>query len=146
MKTTLTTPLRTRRRRGAAVMEMALVSPVLFALILGGVEYGYAFYLKNTMQGAAREAARVAITPTATAADVRTAADGVVGAAMPGILAAAGYDVTVSPSNPAVAEGEWVTVTVKCKWSDSGVSALPRAMGGINPSRVISSTAVMRKE
>src|SRR4051812_13398788 len=53
-------------RRGNAVMEMALVLPILLALSFGTVEFGYFFYVKHTLQGAARDGARQAILPSAT--------------------------------------------------------------------------------
>ena len=62
-----------RARRGNAVLETALVLPILLALSFGLVEFGYFFYVKHNMQGAAREGARVAITPSATPTPSSTA-------------------------------------------------------------------------
>ena len=61
------------RRPGGAVLDMALVLPVLLYLAFGTVEYGYYFYVKHNVQSAAREGARAAIVPSATAGDVTTA-------------------------------------------------------------------------
>ncbi|HEX3356654.1 MAG TPA: TadE/TadG family type IV pilus assembly protein, partial [Tepidisphaeraceae bacterium] len=47
-----------RRRRGNAVLEAALVFPILLSLTFGAIEYGYYFFIKNTLQGAAREGCR----------------------------------------------------------------------------------------
>ena len=55
-----------RRWKGNAVIEVALTLPVVLALSFGCVEFGYFFFVKNSVQGAAREGARTAITPTAT--------------------------------------------------------------------------------
>ena len=44
--------------RGASVLEMALVLPILLMLSFGVVDYGYYFYVKNTVQGAALAGAR----------------------------------------------------------------------------------------
>ena len=60
----------TRRRRGSAVMDAALVFPMLIMLTFGSVEFGYFFFAKHTFQGAAREGARAAITPGATNTEV----------------------------------------------------------------------------
>ena len=46
-----------RRRRGSAVLDAALVFPILLSLTFGAIEYGYYFFVKNTLQGAAREGA-----------------------------------------------------------------------------------------
>ena len=75
MRTTLTTN-RTgpRRRGGMAILEMAIVLPMMLYLAMGMVEYGQFFYLKNLFQQAARDATRAAIMPNAAAADPTTAA------------------------------------------------------------------------
>ncbi|QGF24294.1 TadE/TadG family type IV pilus assembly protein [Raineyella fluvialis] len=44
--------------RGAEVVEFALLAPILMALILGTIEFGFAFLAQATIAGAAREAAR----------------------------------------------------------------------------------------
>lgn len=48
-------------RRGQALVEFALVFPVLFLIILGIVDFGRAVYAYNTVSNAAREAGRSAI-------------------------------------------------------------------------------------
>ena len=65
---------RAPRRQGAAVIEMALTLPVLFLLLFACYEFGRANMIRHTAQGAAYEAARVAIVPGATRAEaaVRT--------------------------------------------------------------------------
>src|SRR3954453_12564199 len=50
-----------RRRRGSAVLEAAVVFPILLSLTFGAIEYGYYFFVKNTLQGAAREGCRSGI-------------------------------------------------------------------------------------
>src|SRR5438046_10374485 len=67
---------RSSRLRGNAVLDLALVMPVLLGLTFGAMEYGYALYLKHTLQGAAREGARAAVVAGATAADVQNAGYG----------------------------------------------------------------------
>ncbi|MET0323104.1 MAG: TadE/TadG family type IV pilus assembly protein [Duganella sp.] len=54
--------LRRRRARGSAVVEMALIAPVAFLLLIGIIEFSIIFYTTLTMQFAVREAARYAIT------------------------------------------------------------------------------------
>src|SRR5437016_849901 len=70
-----------RARRGATILEMALALGILLSLSFGTVEFGYFFFVKNTVQGAAREGARVAITPTASNSDVTTAVNNALQAA-----------------------------------------------------------------
>ncbi|OGS70228.1 MAG: hypothetical protein A2Y96_00535 [Firmicutes bacterium RBG_13_65_8] len=50
-----------RNRRGQALVELALVIPVLLALVLGIVEFGRLFSAYMTIQHAAREGARLGV-------------------------------------------------------------------------------------
>lgn len=49
------------QRRAAAVVEMAVVSPLLLLLVFGIIEYGYTFMVQETATNAAREACRMAV-------------------------------------------------------------------------------------
>lgn len=55
---------RTMRRRGATVVEMAVVSPILITLLFGVIEFGWAFMVRQMVTNAAREGARVAAIQT----------------------------------------------------------------------------------
>ncbi len=59
---------------GQAIVEMALVLPVLLLLLLGVVEFGLAFNAKQAVTNAAREGARLAVVndPAITADSVTT--------------------------------------------------------------------------
>ncbi len=105
---------RFRKRRGAAIVETALVLPIFFVVILGIIEFGRAFMVSQVLQNAAREGCRKAVTGTYTSAQVTTD--------MKSQLTAAGIDatkstvtivVTVDPSNPAVANNEVANATTK---------------------------------
>ena len=87
---------RNRWRGGNAILEMAIVMPVLMYLAMGMVEYGQYVYLKHAFEMAARDGARVALVSGTTQAEVV--------AAMTNTLAAA--NVTY---NPAWAKFYWVT-------------------------------------
>lgn len=49
---------RSMLRRAAATVELAVVSPVLFAALFGIIEFGWLFTVQNSMVNAARDAAR----------------------------------------------------------------------------------------
>ncbi len=49
-----------RQRRGAAIVEMAVVSPLLLTMIFGVIEFGNAFMIRQMLTNSAREGARVA--------------------------------------------------------------------------------------
>lgn len=64
----------TDRRRGAAVVEMAVVSPLLLTLIFGVIEFGNSFMVRQILTNAAREGVRVAaIQPVADNDEIRQA-------------------------------------------------------------------------
>ena len=131
-----------RRWRGSAVLDAALVFPILLSLTFGTVEYGYYFYVKHSLQGAAREGARAAITPTAANSDVTTAVSNTLTAAG---LSNSGYTTTISPSNVSgLASGTQITVTVTCTWGTVGSGFRP--LGLIGSSKQVKGVTVMRKE
>ncbi len=53
------------KQRGATIVEAAFVVPILFAFILGILEFGRAYNEYQVLTNAAREAARYAVAPTA---------------------------------------------------------------------------------
>jgi len=131
---------RRRWRRGNAVLETALVIPVLLYLAFGTVEFGHFFYVKHNLQAAAREGARAAIVSSGTNTDVNAAVSGTMTAAG---LQSSGYTVTTTPASVSTATtGTSVTVTVGCTWSNVGI----RPLRLISASKVVTGTVVMRRE
>jgi Flp pilus assembly protein TadG len=49
-----------RNIKGQAIVELALILPLLFVLIFGIVDFGRVMYMKNSLNNAARAGARVA--------------------------------------------------------------------------------------
>lgn len=96
-------------RRGAALVELAIVLPVLLLLIFGIVEFGQIMFIRHTLINAAKEGAMRATLPGATpevvTARVRQVLDN-------GGLT--GYDVTVTftPSTPPGDLAETVRVAI----------------------------------
>ena len=60
-------PPRTARARAAAVVEFAVVLPLLITILFGIIEYGWVFMVRQTLQTAAREGCRLAILQTSVA-------------------------------------------------------------------------------
>ena len=54
------------RARAAAVVEFAVVLPLLLTILFGIIEYGWVFMVRQTLQTAAREGARLAVLQTST--------------------------------------------------------------------------------
>ena len=127
---------------GSATLELALTLIILLNVTYGTIEFGQYFYVKNQIQGAAREGARASVTSGATQTDVTSAITGVMNVAG---LQNSGYTVTTSPANVAsAASGSSITVNVQCTWGTVGAGYRPFSL--IGSDKVVRGTAVMRKE
>lgn len=70
------TPLRRRRTRGAVLVEFVLVLPFFLLLLLGAVDWGWYFVVRETTLNAVREGARIGSvqnTPSAAVPAAQTA-------------------------------------------------------------------------
>jgi len=63
------------RFKGLAVVETAIVFPLLLTLTLGVIQYSYLFLKAQQITNAARSGARVAVRPDAKDSDVKNAVD-----------------------------------------------------------------------
>ena len=96
--------------RGAAAVEFALVLPLLLMLVLGGIDWGWYFFVREVAINAAREGARVGSVNAVDAADARVDAH----AAAAGYLAGVGLTQgTVSETTPTVLVGTSSVSTVR---------------------------------
>ncbi len=115
-------PLR-REDRGAAVLEFALVFPIVMLLVFAVIQYGYHYWSLQTASASAREAARrliVGTDPACTVADAKKQAQGpAVGTAPPQVT----YRYDNLANEPE--RGVLVTVTVRFKSLDLGLLPLP---------------------
>jgi len=142
-----------RRRRGAEVLEAALVMPILLAMGFGTVEFGYYFYTEHNLEGAAREGARAAIpaqfNDTFAAVDTGKRLDAVE-TAVDKVMAAAGYaagDYDINATFPASSDGtsKYIDVSVELHWQQ--VSEGLRPMRMIRPDHdLVKGNATMRLE
>ncbi|TWU67350.1 MULTISPECIES: TadE/TadG family type IV pilus assembly protein [Crateriforma] len=128
--------IRTRRpadRRGAAMVEFAVVANVLFLVIFTCCEFARMNMVRNLTQDAAYFAARQAIVPGATAADAEVEAERLMSS-----MVGEGYTVNVAELGE---NSEEVSVTVSV---DLDEVAFFTSM--FMPSATIESTARMRTE
>jgi Flp pilus assembly protein TadG len=127
------------------VLEMGICFSLLMALTFGTIEFGDAFFKKNTLQGAAREGARLAITAGATKSSIEAAVTAVMNAAG---VAANKYTIQITNTDDTVIDpatavaGTAIKVSVTATWGQIGL----RPMGILNASKSITGVAVMRKE
>lgn len=100
-------------RRGAALVEFALVAPIFLAFVVGSVELGRALVVQEALTNASREGARVGTLDGATSSDVTNAADTYLSA-----VSISGATTTVTPSDPGTtAAGTQVTVSVSIPYA-----------------------------
>ena len=62
-----------RQTKGAAAVEFAIISTIFLLLIAGVVDFGHAYYMKQTITNASREGARYGITYRTNTSGVRIA-------------------------------------------------------------------------
>jgi Flp pilus assembly protein TadG len=121
-------PHRLRREEGAAAVEFALVAGLLFMLIFGMIEYGFAFFQMQDLRAATREGARVAAVDGNTT-QIRTR----VVQASAGSLPPGYSNITVAPSNGCATGGD----------SDNSVKvAIPTTNYASLPSNVVQSLTI----
>ncbi|MCA9047569.1 MAG: pilus assembly protein [Planctomycetaceae bacterium] len=102
-------------RRGATIVEFAIVAPVFFMLLFAGIEFALLSQIRSTAHNAAYEAARMLVIPGADAAAGITEAER--------IMAIVGVDtltVTVTPGTITDDTHE-VTVNVSVPYASNAV-------------------------
>jgi Flp pilus assembly protein TadG len=151
---TAATGIRRAPRRAAATLELALTMAILVNLTFGMVEFGYYFFVKNTMQGAAREGARAGIVVGATySSNITNAVQNNMSAA--GFTNTSRYSFTVTDTTTsttittdaglaACSAGDQLTVTVQATWSTIGAGFRPMSL--IGGTKIVSGSAAMRVE
>lgn len=124
-----------KHRRAAAVVELAVISPVLLTMLFGIIEFGWLFTVRQTMVNAAREGARLGALAGVSASEVEDRARELLEPL--NIDSACTVNVTTpTPANP--------TVTVQITIPRATVSLLGNFFGFT--SGTIEGTASMRRE
>jgi Flp pilus assembly protein TadG len=132
-------------RRGAAVVEFAVVAPVVFLFIFAFIEFGRMLMVQHCLSDTAREACRVAsLATTVSSDDVRSEAITRLQSVIPNASSVA--TVTVTPTWTSVNEihgGAPVQVTIRV--DHNRISWLPAARL-LNPDGVLTAQANMERE
>jgi Flp pilus assembly protein TadG len=123
-------PRRSRRRAGAALVELAIVMPILCLLTLGLMEYAWVLLKVSQVNQAARQGVRTAVRPDATTENVK--------AAVAAMMLQAGIkstDYTVTYTDIGVEVGQPVTVHVSVNYNKitltgTGLVPLPDKIQG----------------
>jgi Flp pilus assembly protein TadG len=121
-------------QEGAALIEFALVLPLLLILVMGIVDFGLYFYNDLLLTQAARDAARFASVGDAGGFDAA-------------IASAEARLVSTSfspPSFPGGSSGQQLTVALEATYST--ITPLPGLIPGLGSEIGIDATATMRRE
>ena len=130
------------RERGAALIEFALVLPIVVGLTFGVIDLGRAFFVRNVVEQAAREGSRklaLGFNQTVIESEVKS------------IVAAAGVDTSVANNVVVAFDDPWqnfqvrTTVTAKFNWLFPGL--FKYFIPGFDPSNTnITSACIFRTE
>lgn len=104
----------TSRRSGALTVEFALTVPILFALVLGALEFSHVNMVRNTVENAAYEGARMGVVPGASVEDVTAETQTILDA-----IGVRDETITVSPALITYTTPE-ITVTVDVPMDSNG--------------------------
>lgn len=142
-------------RRGAQVVEFAIVAPLLFFLLMGMIEVSRMLMVQQMLTNAAREGARWAVVEGMEVSDVRDVVEEylVGGGLMDADDDMSMISVSVNPA-PSVAEaGEPITVTVQAPYEELSWMPVPMSFVGLisedgnSPEPpVMTAQATMRRE
>jgi len=126
-----------KTRRGASVIEFAIVAPIFLLMVIGMIELGRALMVQQVIINASRVGARQAIVPGSNQGDVQTAVEAYAASvAVPGVV------VNVSPSPSGASPGDPITVTASVDFSNVSWLASPWFLGGAT----LNASSEMRKE
>ena len=104
-------------RAGSVTVETAIVLPVVFAIMFAAVDCARLNMVRNSVQNAAYEGARNAITPGATSTEAKNAAKAILNG-----VGVKNYTITVSPSTITTSTDK-VTVTITVPLKDNSWTA-----------------------
>jgi Flp pilus assembly protein TadG len=137
---------RLRSERGAELIEMALVLPILLLVLVGIVEFGFMFQRFLVLTNAANEGARVAILPTYGAGDAEARA---IAYAVASGLPANTVNAVMTP-NIAIAEGGRCAsgrrVTVTHAYQFTYINPITAMFGPTLANITLTGTSTMREQ
>jgi Flp pilus assembly protein TadG len=127
-----------KNRRGAAVVEFAVVAPLFFLLVFGMIEFGRMVMVQQVITNASREGARIGVLDNTATSDVTNAVNTYLQSA-----SITGATVTVTPNPPSSAGyGAPVTVNVSVPFNQVSWLGTPMFLGG----STLQASTVMRRE
>lgn len=128
-------------QRAAALVEFALVTPLLLLILFGIIEFGQIFKVRQTAQHAAREGCRIAVLQSTQSP--YTSGSGPVMSRIQQIMEAAGvtFDTNMVSITPESVADPTVTISVSVPYDDIKLTGY---LGMIT--NTVSGSCAMRKE
>ncbi|MCH7729705.1 MAG: pilus assembly protein [Planctomycetes bacterium] len=133
------------QRRGAAVIEFAVVAPLFLLLLAGIIEFGQAFRIEHMLSNAARRGTRSAIVHGATSSEVeqkvKTQCMRTIGVDEEGVtvrITVNGIDSEIELAE----EGDEISITVSVEYSEAGTGFFASFLS----SATLSATCTMEHE
>ena len=112
-----------RKRRGTALVEAAILLPILLLMLFGMVEYGGLFWRASQLEATARTAVRAGALSGGSTSAVNTTISSMMSAAG---LASSGYSVTLNPGDPSsLVVGSQFTVTISVPYPNISLTMCP---------------------
>jgi len=138
LKQQIVSPTRRKKRRGTAVVEFAVIAPLMMLFTFGLVETGRLLMVKSQAVQATREGARLAVVPTADSASVIAKVDETLQ-----ILSIHNATIELEPVTLSTAPpGSFVTVRVRI--DPTSITWVPGFLDTVIPDIVVET--VMRRE
>jgi Flp pilus assembly protein TadG len=142
---------RRSRERGAAVVEFALVLPLLLLVLFGIIEFSILLYDKAVITNASREAAREwvvyrdgTLTPKLTQSELQKIVDDYSKDRLISFNSGASPTASTNPADPTSSNsGDQLSLTVEYSYD---FLFLPAFMEGLLPTVALDATTVMRAE
>ena len=135
-----------RSERGAELIEMAIVTPLLLLLVMGIVDFGFLFQRYVVLTNAAVEGARVATMPGYTDADAEARVQAYATAGgVPGAVTAVATPVAL----PGTGGGTWpgVEMTVTHVYNLQYITPIVTLVGGSSAASVtLTARSTMRRQ
>lgn len=127
---------------GQSIIELAIILPVLLAIVVGIFEFGRAWNVRQVTTNAAREGARLAVIPTSTSSQVQTEVESRLSDAG---LDPAGASITITGKGDGT--GTHTTIQVDYPYTFTFLGPIVALLGGSSPGALtLSTTATMRNE
>jgi Flp pilus assembly protein TadG len=142
---TLTRKPRWHSERGAELIEMVVVLPLLLLVMFGIIDFGFMFQRYVVLTNAAMEGARVSILPSYTTADAEDRAESYAATGgIPGTVTAVATQVSL----PQPGGGTWpaVQVVVNHTYTYEYIGPIITLFGGSFGSVNLTARAIMRRQ